>query len=72
MTDLVRILKDILYAGMFVLVSHYGYNLTDLMVDKKYNYVPYFIPWLLSVFLLLYLTKSRYDSEVKEAEENNE
>lgn len=71
MTDLIRMFKDILYAGMFVLAAHYGYNLTDLMVDKKYEYIFYYIPWLLGVGVLLYLTKQRYDAEVKEAEESD-
>lgn len=72
MTDLIRAAKDILYAGLFVLTAHYGYNLTDLMIEKKYEYTIYFIPWLFSVGVLMYLTKKRYDAEVKEAEESDE
>ena len=72
MIDLMRAIKDILYASLFILAAHYGYNLTDLMIEKKYEYAIYFIPWLFSVGVLFYLTKKRYDSEVKEAEESDE
>lgn len=72
MKDLIRAISDIAHAALFVLATHYGYNLTDLMVNKKYEYIFYYIPWLLGVGVLLYLTKKRYETELKEAKENNE
>jgi len=72
MTDLIRAITDITYAGLFVLAAHYGYNLTDLTVDQKYEYIIYYVPWLLGVGVLLYLTKNRYEAELKEARESDE
>ncbi len=70
--SLALMVKDLLHVAAFVLAAHYGYNLTDFLQEGKTEYLKFAVPWLLSVFLLLYLTKQRYDAEVKEGEDSDE